>query len=254
MLNILLLICQTLYNFLTSEYIGTFVSLILLFHLILFNFIQDLHIVLSDGILYIFICFLFFFFQQLYSGLQFGHVYFLLLAYLTSLHYRVKILRLLTHLPQREITLFVQIHALFADAPDFHGGWIVLLWSVIQEVFHKGHLFLTVVIVVLSCGGLVVVGNMDLRHGVFIQNHFLVWVVNAMEDFAGERLSLSVAVVWLFSSTGWYALRLQPLLIINIHDAVSIHLHVSIGFDMISKSLIWCLMPHLLRPYGQTIL
>lgn len=50
-------------------------------------------------------------------------------------------------------------------------------------------------IVVLSCGGLVVIGNVDLRHGVFIQNYFLVWVVNTMEDFAGERLSLSVALV-----------------------------------------------------------
>ena len=109
-------------------------------------------------------------------------------------------------------------------------------------------------IVVLSCGGLVVIGNMDLRHGVFIQNYFLVWVVNAMEDFAGERLSLSVAVVRLFSSTGGYAFRLQPLLIIDVYDAMSIHLHVSIGFDMISKSLIWCLMPHLLSPYGLTIL
>ena len=122
MLNILLLICQTLYNFLTSEYICTFVSLILLFHFILFNFIQNLHIVLSNGILYIFICFLFLFFQELYSGLQLSHVDFLLLPYLTSLHDRVKILRLLAHLPQRKITLFVQIYALFADAPDFDGG------------------------------------------------------------------------------------------------------------------------------------
>lgn len=79
-------------------------------------------------------------------------------------------------------------------------------------------------------------------------------VANAMEYFTGKRLSLSVALVGLFSSTGWYALRLQPLLIINIYDAMPIHLHVSIGFDMISKSLIWCLMPHLLCPYGLAIL
>ena len=108
-------------------------------------------------------------------------------------------------------------------------------------------------IVVLSRRSLVVVG-MNLRHGVFIQNHFLVWIVNTMEDFAGQRLSLCVAMVGLFSSTGWYALRLQPLLIINIYDAVSIHLHVSIGLDVISKPLIWGLMPHLLRPYGLAIL
>lgn len=78
-------------------------------------------------------------------------------------------------------------------------------------------------------------------------------VVNALEDFAGERLSLSVAVMRLFSSAGWYALRLQSLLIVHVNDAMPIHLHVSIGFDMISKSLIWRLMPHLLCPYGLAI-
>jgi hypothetical protein len=58
----------------------------------------------------------------------------------------------------------------------------------------------------------------------------------------------------LFSTTGWYALRLEPLIVINIYNAVSIYLHIGVGFNMISKSLIWCLMPHLLRPYGLAIL
>jgi hypothetical protein len=127
-LNVLLLVRQTLDNLLASEDIGTFVSLILLFHLIFFNFIHDLHVVLSDGILDIFICFLFFFFQKLYSSLQFCHINLLLLTNLTRLHDRFEILSLLTDLAERKITFFVQIcHALFADAADFDRWRIVLL-------------------------------------------------------------------------------------------------------------------------------
>ena len=127
MLNILLLIRQTLNNFLTSEYIGTFISLILLFFFFFFNFIQDFHVILSNCIFNIFICFLFFFFQQLYSSLQFCHINFLLLTNLTRLHDRFEILSLLTDLPKRQIAFFVEIHALFADAADFDGRRIVLL-------------------------------------------------------------------------------------------------------------------------------
>lgn len=80
------------------------------------------------------------------------------------------------------------------------------------------------------------------------------WVANTMQNLAGQRLGLSVAMIGLFSSTGWNALGLQPLLIVNVYDAMPVYLHVGIGFYVISKSLIRCLVPHLLCPYGLPIL
>ena len=128
MLNVLLLVRQTLDNLLSSEDIGTFVSLILLFHFVFFHFIHDLHVVLSDGILDILVDFLFFLFQKLYSSLQFCYVNLLLLANLTRLHDGFEILGLLTDLAKRKIALFVQVcHALFADAADFDRWRMVLL-------------------------------------------------------------------------------------------------------------------------------
>ena len=168
MLDVLLLICQTFDDFLTSKDVSSLISLILFLHFIFFNFIHYFQIILSYGCFYILICFLFFFLQQLYTSLQFGHVDLLLLTNLARLHDRFKILGLFADLAQRKVAFLVQVDALFADTTDFHGWRIVLLRTVIQQIFYKSYLLFAVVIVVLRRGSLVVCCNLNLRHGIFI--------------------------------------------------------------------------------------